>query len=818
MSGPVDVPPAHQGAASARLTSRQRLMWGLYDYAQGRGLEIGPLHQTAAPKHRADVVYLDVFDREQLLANYADNPGVPSELIPEIDYPLFDGERVRSIPETLGCVDPFDWVIASHVIEHVPDVIGWLAELAQVTADGGHLVLAVPDRRYCFDLHRPGTTVGQLLQAHEAGDVVPSVRAVYDYKRGHASVKAPAIWAGELPGYERRIYTLDTVLEQVAKARAGEYVDSHVWAFTPGSFLEQLIELRQIGLSSWKVASLTPTEHDQLEFYAILERLPRDRDWTDDMFADEPPMPTVPDWLSEQARVAQELADARAKIAQLRRVRKRLRKREQSQLSTRFNGWLRGLPDGKVALGRAQRLQSAIHRSRPWRRAKKDVESSAQTGQVLIPGSDPAVLADRTARHLAADHQNEDPRENRGRPGTGPMNAASGQVPVPTQFSSVPGDQVLAGLELGGSEPRVNLVLNSLTVEQTFAGVSTALWTATRAATRLGRQLRIVLLRDPDQAADRTAQHVAELLREHGAGVDLSAGLQISMPSVPLTSGFHPDDIWIATYWTTAVAVDQAIQDGITVPDKVLYLVQDWEPGFLPWGAQHVLALNTYRAGYRLVVNSAPLGLFLQRQAGISVQPKAIFAPRVNLDPLHEAARRWMPGDPDRPRLLFYARPSKPRNLYSLGVEALRVWASQLPTGVRPIVTCAGEDLAPLTISDRIDVVRAGKTDLAGYYDLLAQTDIGLALMCSPHPGHLALELPIAGIPTVTNEFDTARSAWVAGLSVSPATPHGLASALEDARTRAGTLRSHTPQPAPDLGGSLEEAVDFVLDATRHVG
>jgi SAM-dependent methyltransferase len=293
MSGAVTIEPADRDAAPAPLTARQRLLWGLYDFSRGRGLEIGPLHQTIVPKSRADVAYLDVFDREQLVSRYADDPGVPCELIPDIDFALFDGKRVRSMRETIGPVAPFDWVIASHVIEHVPDLIGWLDEIAQLTADGGHLVLAVPDRRYCFDVHRPGTTLGQLLQAHENGDVVPSVRAVYDYKRGHAVVRAPDIWSGDVPGYERRIYPLDTVLEQVAKARAGEYVDAHVWTFTPGTFLEQIVELRQIGLGSWKVVSLAPTRRDQLEFFAILERLPRDGNWVDEMFADEPPLPTI---------------------------------------------------------------------------------------------------------------------------------------------------------------------------------------------------------------------------------------------------------------------------------------------------------------------------------------------------------------------------------------------------------------------------------------------------------------------------------------------------------------------------------------------
>jgi SAM-dependent methyltransferase len=282
------------------LNRRQRRLWDLNDFNIGRGLEIGPLHNTSVRREHADVKYLDVFDRDLLIKNYEGHPQVLPEKIPEIDFALFDGERVRSIPETIGDEPAFDWVVASHVLEHVPDVIGWLKDIAEVTVDGGRLILVVPDRRDCFDVHRPGTTVGQMLQAHELGETVPSVRAVYDYKRGHAYTKAPDVWRGEPPGYEKRIYDLDAVLAEVEKARAGEYIDAHVWPLTPGTLLEQLIELREIGMSEWMVQSYTLTRRDENEFFMVLRRLPRGGDWPAELLAQEPePEHPMPDWLVE---------------------------------------------------------------------------------------------------------------------------------------------------------------------------------------------------------------------------------------------------------------------------------------------------------------------------------------------------------------------------------------------------------------------------------------------------------------------------------------------------------------------------------------
>ena len=164
---------------------------------------------------------------------------------------------MRSIPETVGPDLRFDWVLASHVIEHVPDVIGWLDQIASITVDGGALMLVVPDRRYCFDAHRPGTSVGQLLEAHELGAVAPSVRAVFDHHRSAVRVRPQDLWAGRPVTYDKRVHDLDYALDRTAAARAGEYVDCHVWLFTP----EQ--PARAAGRAAHSRAESVGGRHDQ---------------------------------------------------------------------------------------------------------------------------------------------------------------------------------------------------------------------------------------------------------------------------------------------------------------------------------------------------------------------------------------------------------------------------------------------------------------------------------------------------------------------------------------------------------------------------
>src|SRR4051794_725388 len=146
---------------------RRQGIWELNDFSRGHGLEVGPLHRSIVHREEGDVSYVDVLDRDGLVEHYRNDPHVPAEAIPEIDFHLIqDDGRTLSLVEAAKPGAPFDWVMASHVIEHVPDVIGWLDELAELVVDDGKLVLVVPDKRYCFDVHRPPTTVGQMIAAN----------------------------------------------------------------------------------------------------------------------------------------------------------------------------------------------------------------------------------------------------------------------------------------------------------------------------------------------------------------------------------------------------------------------------------------------------------------------------------------------------------------------------------------------------------------------------------------------------------------------------------------------------------------------------
>src|SRR5271168_2324257 len=94
------------------------------------GLEIGPRDAPLVPRSAGPVLYADHADTDTLRRSLPDQSIDPAALV-EVDVVTGGGSLAAAAPH------PFDYIVASHVVEHVPDILGWFADLRQSLRPGG---------------------------------------------------------------------------------------------------------------------------------------------------------------------------------------------------------------------------------------------------------------------------------------------------------------------------------------------------------------------------------------------------------------------------------------------------------------------------------------------------------------------------------------------------------------------------------------------------------------------------------------------------------------------------------------------------------
>ncbi len=126
-----------------------------YMYLRGQGLEIGALHNPMSVAAGVQVRYLDRKSEAGLRDEYRQHGDTPKVPIDSVD----DAEELPSIGD-----DSQNFVIASHIIEHMENPLLALRHWLRVLKPGGILYLAVPNREHTFDHARPVTEFSHLLQ------------------------------------------------------------------------------------------------------------------------------------------------------------------------------------------------------------------------------------------------------------------------------------------------------------------------------------------------------------------------------------------------------------------------------------------------------------------------------------------------------------------------------------------------------------------------------------------------------------------------------------------------------------------------------
>jgi len=243
---------------------KDKLLHGI-DVKNAVGVEIGALCRPFVTRKDGRVIYVDHTDTASLKEKYRLDPNVDVDSIVDVDAVWGSKPLAESIGTTV------DYVVASHVVEHVPDLIAWLRELSAILKPGGEIRLIVPDRRFTFDYVRQETRFTDVLYASMVAPKVPLPHIVLDYVLNVTKVDGAQSWRGEIDVARlERHHPMEQAIGCAQQARDGVYHDVHCWVFTPRSFALLFAELSQRGLMQFECTSFYDTAPFTIEFFVGL--------------------------------------------------------------------------------------------------------------------------------------------------------------------------------------------------------------------------------------------------------------------------------------------------------------------------------------------------------------------------------------------------------------------------------------------------------------------------------------------------------------------------------------------------------------------
>jgi glycosyltransferase involved in cell wall biosynthesis len=314
---------------------------------------------------------------------------------------------------------------------------------------------------------------------------------------------------------------------------------------------------------------------------------------------------------------------------------------------------------------------------------------------------------------------------------------------------------------------RINILIPTIDLDHFFGGYIAKFNLAAKLAAA-GERVRIV-----------TVDPVGTVPPDWRAQIETFSGLRGLFQRVEVAFGRETaaiavsrHDRFVASTWWTAHIADHATR---TVGgDRFLYLIQEYEPFTFPMGTYAALAAESYTFGHVGLFSSELLRDYFRRHqigvfaAGVDAGDavSASFQNAITaVDPptVADLADR-------RPRrLLFYARPEPhaARNMFDLGVIALsRALAEGAFSGgweLHGIGTVERGRRISLGAGASLELLP--RADQASYGELLRGHDVGLALMYTPHPSLVPLEMASAGLLSVTNTFENKDAVALRSLS-----------------------------------------------------
>jgi O-antigen biosynthesis protein len=315
--------------------------------------------------------------------------------------------------------------------------------------------------------------------------------------------------------------------------------------------------------------------------------------------------------------------------------------------------------------------------------------------------------------------------------------------------NSSPALTPLNGYSTPRAKPRLNLLLDGLSVDRLYGNTGRAVVLGALLAEQHSWDLRLITRH---RRADQ--QGFAHLMKL--AGITLPGHVEFkhaACEAAPTDIDLGERELFLTTSCATTWATLQTV-----APDKIIYLVQEDERLLHPHGEERLRCealLKTPQLTF--IVGSQLLFAHLLRD-GIPdlAQRGSFFEPAI-------PAELFFPPPPAPEsgpwRFFYYARPRSPQNLFFLGLAAIE---QAVLLGIlnkdQWEFHFAGQDIPRLVLGSQVEPRLYENLSDNAYAALVRKMDLGLCLLAAPEPSQPALELSASGAVAVTSRFGEKQS------------------------------------------------------------
>lgn len=208
----------------------------------GKGLEFGPGANPFPVSLSASTIYADRFSADSLLENAYPGQVLDSMMVPHFLADMSDLDNFGT--------NSFDYIVASHVIEHLRDPIGAIVGSHRILKSGGTLLLIIPSMTRTFDRNRPLTSLTHLVSDFERYNKLDDLSHYLEWFL--------------------LVHNLAGPHEELAKEAWSRNSDIHYHTWTPDSFENMLNYIQTSCVAFSSVRIFPEVSADSNEFYAEL--------------------------------------------------------------------------------------------------------------------------------------------------------------------------------------------------------------------------------------------------------------------------------------------------------------------------------------------------------------------------------------------------------------------------------------------------------------------------------------------------------------------------------------------------------------------